>query len=377
MSVVTPFSPLEAARLARAKRAYTTGRVDLSRASRLLAGPVHPHAGDLVLARVESLGQHRRIELPTGRRAHLHPGDEIVVCFGRRYAPDQFEAELPESLGQCHLVAAGGIAATMVNKHRSMKRPTGIRTLGILTDDDGRRLNLSDFALRSHSQPARRPPVVAVVGTSMNAGKTTTAAALVRGMVSNGVRVGAIKVTGTGAGGDVWMFHDSGAEQVYDFTAVGHPSTLGLELEQVEQVVETLIAQLAADGVEAIVMEVADGLFQRETAALLRSPVFRRSIDKLVFAAGDAMGAVAGAAHLLAYRLPLVAVSGALTQSPMSTREAASVIEAPVVPVAELERLDWRNLMPLAWTRMEMHPRSSARHPEPAARRLALGEMEG
>ena len=378
MSVVTPFTPLEAQRLVRAKRAYSTARVDLDGATQLLGGPARPQAGDLVLARVEALGQHRRLELPSGRRAHLHEGDEIVVCFGRRYAPDQFEAELPDSLGECHLVAAGGLAANMVSKHRSMKRPTRIRTLGILADERGRRFNLRDWALAPVARPERRPPVVAVVGTSMNAGKTTTAAALVRGLVSQGARVGAIKVTGTGAGGDVWMFHDSGAEKVYDFTAVGHASTMGLDPEEIENIVETLVARLAADGVDAVVMEVADGLFQRETSTLLRSPVFRRSIDKLVFAAGDAMGAVAGTAHLLACRLPLVAVSGALTQSPLSTREASSVIEAPVLPIAELQQLDWRNLMPLSWTRLE--PSSSGRGLESErtdAVRAALREVEG
>ena len=45
-------------------------------------------------------------------------------------------------------------------------------------------------------------PVLIVAGTAMNAGKTTAAARLIKGLQRAGLRVGAAKVTGTGAGGD-------------------------------------------------------------------------------------------------------------------------------------------------------------------------------
>jgi len=94
-----------AARLGRAKLAYTTRQVPAEALQRLIeldpdgdAGP-RPRAGDLLLARVEQLGHHRRIELANGRRASLFEDDEIVVCYGNRYAPDQFEGEVPLDLG--------------------------------------------------------------------------------------------------------------------------------------------------------------------------------------------------------------------------------------------------------------------------------------
>ena len=100
-------------RLSRAKAAYTTRRVDLSAATTLLQSEVihevsgqvtHavienliPQAGDIVLARVKKMGQHQRLELANGRRASLFVGDEVVVSYGNRYAPDQFEALVPNS----------------------------------------------------------------------------------------------------------------------------------------------------------------------------------------------------------------------------------------------------------------------------------------
>jgi len=58
------------ARINRAKFAYTTRCVKLKPGVTLLKNAT-PKIGDLVLARVERLGQHKRIELVNGRRARM------------------------------------------------------------------------------------------------------------------------------------------------------------------------------------------------------------------------------------------------------------------------------------------------------------------
>ena len=83
-----------------------------------------PVAGDLLLASVSKIAQHTRVQLRNGRRSLLYPGDKLAVAFGHRYAPDQFEAIVPEDLGSCHLVAAGGVAARAISKHAGLKWPT-------------------------------------------------------------------------------------------------------------------------------------------------------------------------------------------------------------------------------------------------------------
>ena len=74
--------PLGQERLARAKAAYTTRHVGwLARTRRtndptpvsLLRGDVAPRSGDLVLARVDKLGQHKHLELIDGRRPEPRP----------------------------------------------------------------------------------------------------------------------------------------------------------------------------------------------------------------------------------------------------------------------------------------------------------------
>ena len=350
--------PLDAARLGRAKIAYATHRVQLKDIHTLIASDTAaPRAGDLVLARVGHIGQHRRIELRNGRRAILFEGDEIVLCYGNRYAPDQFEAYVPGDLGPCQMAAAGGVAGRVVASHARMKAPTEITPLGLLADRHGKVINLNRYALRPRGAQVSAP-IFAVVGTSMNAGKTTAAAYLVRGLAQSGLRVGAAKVTGTGAGGDLWHMTDAGAAAVLDFTYAGHATTYLADDAALQEIFLTLTGELDAGGADAIVIEIADGLNQTETARLVTSPLFRQRVSAIVFAAADAMGAKAGYDWLLRHQLPVAAVSGLMTASPLGAREAAQTVAAPVLGIDDLaspERIE-----------QVFRPYIDARRPAPA-----------
>ena len=96
--------------LRKVKRAFTTRRIPAGKMRTLISGNEKPRAGDLVMATIIEIGSHQRIELTNGRRARLSCGDQIIVCYGNRYAPDQFEALVADDLGGCDLVAGGGIA---------------------------------------------------------------------------------------------------------------------------------------------------------------------------------------------------------------------------------------------------------------------------
>ncbi len=323
-----------------AKAAYSMRRIPKQVMKTLITGDVNPRAGDLVLAEVINIRQHKRIELACGRRAHLHNGDYIILCYGNRYAPDQFEAYLPEDLGICHMVAAGGVAARVKTKHNSIKSATEIKPVGLIGDDLGKPLNIKDWAISQTELPAAVPEIFVVVGTSMNAGKTTTAAHLIKGLTRAGNKVGAAKLTGTGAGLDVWLMKDSGVYKVLDFTDAGYVSTFCLPLNTLENIFETLLAALCDGGVDSIVFEIADGLIQQETSALLNSESFTRYINTLIFAAQDAMGAKAGVDWLKNRNLPIKAVSGALTASPMAAEEARKIIDLPVLDLGMLSSPD-------------------------------------
>ncbi|AYG93934.1 hypothetical protein D8I30_01080 [Brevundimonas naejangsanensis] len=119
----------------------------------LISGPMRPRTGDLLLARVDRLGYQTRLELTSGRKASLHPGDEIILAYGDRYATDQFEAEVPPDLGPTNLVATGGVASRMLSRLKGMRAATGITPLGLIGDAQGAPLNLSQFAFLPQIPP--------------------------------------------------------------------------------------------------------------------------------------------------------------------------------------------------------------------------------
>jgi hypothetical protein len=97
-----------------------------------------------------------------------------------------------------------------------------------------------------------------------------------------------------------------------------------------------LIGHLAASGCDRIVVEIADGLLQRETAGLLHSEVLHSLVDRVLFAAVDAMAAAGGVALLRAAGFDVAGVSGLLTASPLPLREARAALDVPVFTRDEL-----------------------------------------
>ncbi len=318
------------------KRAFSLRNVPVEAMQTLVSGDIAPKPGDIVLARVDRLRQQLRLELPDGRRARLFPGDHILVCYGNRYAADQYEALVPENLAPCDLVAAGGIASVTRHKHPGVKYPTQITPLGLVGNSVGSVLNISSWKVDYGRLNQCDIPLFLVVGSSMNSGKTTSAARLVRGLVQDGFRTGAMKVTGTGSGGDLWHFLDAGASCALDFTDAGYATTYGLSQNAVLGIVDMLGNSIRNQQVDAIVVEVADGLLQAETHALLHDPLFRSQISGVFHAAVDAHSAIYGVDFLQKLGYHLIAVSGVVSASPLASKEFSMGCSVPVCTKNEL-----------------------------------------
>ena len=327
------------------KIAYTCRRVDFEESHGLVTDNRQPRSGDVVLCEVGQLGRLKRIELRNGRRAHIFPGDRIVLCYGNRYAPDFYEAIVPEPMEPCSLAATGGVAGRVISWHERIGNHTQLIPLGVVADRNGRALNIEDFALKPTSPGRGKPLVLMVMGTSMNSGKTTLASSLVRGLVSARLKTGAAKVTGTGAGPDAWLMKDCGAEPVLDMVDAGLVSTYKQPTEHIAGVIRLLKNHLLKSDVDAIVLEVADGLFHEETLRLLGidSPMSHPGenhladlADGVIFAASDAMGARTGVDILRHASMPVLALGGLLSRSPLATRESKENIGLPVLDVGIL-----------------------------------------
>jgi hypothetical protein len=219
----------------------------------------------------------------------------------------------------------------MLSRSQDVRRATDITPIGLIADRRGVPLNVDDFGLIPRSVPEERPPTIAVVGTSMNAGKTTAIHRLVHALARAGHRPGATKVTGTGSGADYWVMLDAGAHRMLDFTDVGLASTYRVDMAIVERKAVELTGHLAHSRCGAIVVEVADGLFQGETARLIDSESFRSRIDGWILAATDAMGAVGGSVVLQGLGLRVVGLAGRFTRSPLAVREVSNACDLPIL----------------------------------------------
>ena len=326
------------ARISRAKRSFNARHLMPVASRRLLQGEISPSVGDLVLAQVVEIGHHAKLQTPNGRRSEMYVGDEIVVAYGDRYAPSQWEARVPEDLGECHLAAGGGLASRITEAHPRMKPPTVLQPIGLLADSRGHRINLKQFSLTDPGRLPSLPPTIVILGTSMDSGKTTAAASIINGLSKAGLRVGAAKVTGTGACGDLMKFEDAGAAQALDFVDAGLPTTYLQPLSEIQRIVRTLLGALVENGAEALVVEVADGLLQGETAGLLATQALRDLGMGVVFAARDSLAAIEGERRLVEQDYDVRAISGVVSASPLSCNEIACSSRAAVLSKEQLSK---------------------------------------
>lgn len=318
-----------------AKWTFSTRRVDRTRVAATDTRFSAAQPGDLILAYVDRIGQHQRVQLTSGRPSFIYPGDAVVLACGARYAPDQFEGFAEINPNGADLLAGGGCIGRMVARNTRIKTATRLMPAGRLLDCTGRAVNLAQFAIRPRPSVSL-PKVIAVLGTSMNSGKTLATAQLVLGLRRAGFRVGAIKATGTGAFGDYNQYCDSGAHYVGDFTDAGMVTTYREPLVRIKEGIKTLLNEAAQHDCEIVVMEVADGILQQETAALIADPWFKQMISGLLFACGDAVAALGGAARLANLGLVPDALTGLISCSPMGSQEATEATDLAVLTKTDL-----------------------------------------
>ena len=307
----------------RVKWPYAAHLVDRGRAKTLVPIEEGHDPGALVLARVLAISRHKEIESDCGCRQALFPGELFVGVLGDRYATDQFEAlgRIRGSVG--HVVGLGGLVGEVVSANNRMIPPTTIEYIGFVADADGRPLRTQQFqALPAQPLHQGGAPTIFTLGASMNAGKTTTGMQMIRCLTAEGFRVAAAKVTGTACRKDLNLFRDAGAIDVLDFTYAGWPSTANLSKDELVRIAGRVRAALQAHDPDFMVIEIADGLLQRETMMMLDDERFRASMDAATFAGPDALSCDAGVRRLQALSGPeVLAAAGMVANSALGIAE--------------------------------------------------------
>lgn len=237
----------------------TAGRLRSRKVEVLSGGAVR--AGDIVI--VEALEEKQvydKLELATGRLVHIGPGDVLAGTLGARAALKGFVGHCPDIVhagDELHLLNLGGVIGVATSGTRDVGAALRVRVVGLAVER-GRPLNIRTGAVPPAQHLACAVPVVLVAGTCMAAGKTEAACAIISGLARRGLTLGAVKLSGVARLRDLLDMADHGAACGLSFLDAGYPSTAGLD--DLAPMAKGLLNAVAAKGVDAIVVEMGDGI---------------------------------------------------------------------------------------------------------------------
>ncbi len=259
--------------------------------------------GGVVAVRVlNAKSTYNQLELPSGRLSNIKPGDIVAGALGHRKALFGYSGYLPHRVqtgDRLNLLNMGGVIGKCDGVNPDLGDPFDCEVLGqvlhfpYLAERVGVPAHISQGAIPLESTlDVGGVPVVAVVGSCMNAGKTHAACALIQAFVHLGLRVAACKATGVSLRRDILAMQDAGASRTLIFTDLGIVTTTP---EVAPQATRTLLTQVAADRPDVIVLELGDGLIGLYGVdAILDDPELRAAFHTVILAANDPVAAWGG-----------------------------------------------------------------------------------
>jgi hypothetical protein len=232
-----------------------------------------------------------------------------------------------------NILNLGGVIGQAVSGNPDVGSPFEIEVLGqVLAFQEfgsrkGEPAHISMGALPG-KPGAPKVPVVYVMGTCMNAGKTAAACVLVRRFSQAGLKVGGAKLTGVALMRDILAMQDYGADYAYDFTDAGVACTLSATAPGVTR---TVFSELAAKGVDLIVAETGDGILgEYGVQAVLADEELRSWGAAFVLCANDPVGVAGGVKELKdSYGIQVDVVAGPATDNRVGVRFVEQVVGVP------------------------------------------------
>ena len=310
-----------------------------------------PIAGDVAVFEIVTLGRHETIQSEDKRNVAIFEKDFIMATFADRYATSQFEGYVPsEPMELYDILGAGGAIGVVKSKNWSLRdvEPTKVRLIGYCCDEKGAVINTKWYKKTRYpfnSIVPNNAKIILSIGSTMDSGKTTTAGCLARGLKTTGKRVAFIKFTGTCFTKDKDFVYDCGADVAIDFSDMGFPSTFMCEKNDLLDLYQSLLMKLSAEKPDYIVMEIADGLLERETNFLLKSKEFMSTIHSVVFSCGDSLSAFHGVDLLNDFGISPAFISGRFTMSPLLIEEVKHNSGLPVLNMYEIMSGEFNHLL--------------------------------
>jgi hypothetical protein len=194
------------------------------------------------------------VETPDGSTVPMYPGDRLVGALGTRAATLEVVGDWREvgSDLKMQTLTAAGVLGVCTSAAIQSSELANVMYVGHASRN-GEPCRMKDFLVPV--EPHRlEVPVILIIGTSMESGKTVSAIALIRELVRMGKRVAGAKVTGVGRLRDILAMKAAGADPIMDFVDVGLPSTV-VPPDEYRKSLKLLCSRLAAAEPDVVVIE--------------------------------------------------------------------------------------------------------------------------
>jgi molybdopterin-guanine dinucleotide biosynthesis protein len=279
--------------------ANVRGQLDTSKC---FVGDGLGQVGDLILGRVMPHSGEPIVILDQSRTAHtIKEPQRAVAVLGPRDSSTHVCATIPSGGLQIsedtavHWVAGeSGIVGCLEREppSNSIHGPESAVEFvcdGLIFNSEGQPVNIRDFAVQPENGEVSTP-IVLIAATSSESGKTVLTGKLIRLLSDAGVRVGALKVTGTGGVLDSLHHEKSGAVAVLDSVNAGMISTY-CDAELFRQQTPLIFRQLESFDVDVIVAELGGDILSANNVEVFRIDEVMKNALRLLVISNDGLAA--------------------------------------------------------------------------------------
>ncbi len=212
--------------------------------------------GDYVVSKILDPGSNRlMIELPNGRMRGVIGEEYLVGALGERFATLEATGTWKE-VGmdlKMHVLTAAGLMGKLTSKSVFIPQMMEVVYLGHAFRN-GTKLTMDSFVKSVEPHPFDTP-IVLFIGTSMSAGKTTSARIVTNLYKSAGYKVVGAKLSGAGRYKDVLALKDVGADAIFDFVDVGLPSSI-CEVKRYRDKLKILLNMVGSQKADIAIVEI-------------------------------------------------------------------------------------------------------------------------
>jgi hypothetical protein len=212
--------------------------------------------GDYVVCKIERIsGKINTAEISSGRMMSLLEGDIIVGALGIRHATLEATGSWKE-VGRdknMHMLTSAGLLGKLTSRSSFISPLIEISYMGHVFQSNVKS-TMTDF-VKYYETRKFNIPVILFVGSSMSAGKTTSARIVAHQLKMMNYTVAGAKLSGAGRYRDILSIKDAGADHIFDFVDAGLPSTI-CKKEKYRQALDNMLNMISSTQSDVAVIEI-------------------------------------------------------------------------------------------------------------------------